>query len=212
MKTDEVYATYQSALLSGNRSVCSKIVTELIQAETPIKELYIHLFQRSLYEVGKLWEQNKISVATEHVSTAITEGLINLCYPLLFSAEHGGKKAVITCTPGEYHQIGARMVADYFELFGWDGYFLGSGTPDDELIKFIREHHPDLLAISISVSFNLGNLMKLVLKIQYQFPSMPILVGGQAFNWGGKEAFQSMDNIHLITSLDELEQRFLNQS
>ncbi len=209
MITDEQYSTYQSNLLSGSRSVCSQIVSDLIRSNISIKELYIHLFQRSLYEVGTLWEMNKISVATEHMCTAITESLINLCYPAIFSANHTGQKAVITCTPGEFHQIGARMVADHFELHGWDGYYLGSDTPTDELIKFTMEKQPDLLAISISVSFNLPSLMTLVQKFRDHFSDLNILIGGQGFRWGGADTFRTMENIHLITSLDELEQKFL---
>ena len=121
MITENVYQEYQVKLHSGNRSGCMVIVKELLAAEIKIKDLYINLFQRSMYEVGTLWETNKISVATEHLCTAITESLINLTYPYLFSTERHGKKAIITCTPGEYHQIGARIVADYFELNGWDG-------------------------------------------------------------------------------------------
>jgi methanogenic corrinoid protein MtbC1 len=210
MIDNKLFLTYQSSLLSGSRSGCTQIVNGLIKSEISIKELYINLFQRSMYEVGTLWEQNKISVATEHLCTSVTEYLISLCYPSIFSAEHTGKKAIITCTPGEYHQIGARMVADYFELHGWDGYYLGADTPADELIKFTTEKLPDLMAISISVSFNHANLLRLVDKIRHTFPDLTILVGGQGFRWGGDEAFQSLENIYLIRSLDELETKFLN--
>ena len=144
MITDDLYNTYLVSLLAGNRPQCAQIIQKLIQENTSIKYLYVNLFQQSMYDVGLLWEQNKISVATEHICTAVTESLINLCYPLLFSAGHSGKKAVILCTPGEYHQIGARMVADYFELYGWDGYFLGADTSDTELLKYVREKNPKL--------------------------------------------------------------------
>ena len=212
MKTLELYNSYLVALLAGDRLECARIVKELIEAKTSIKELYINLFQRSMYEVGSLWEHNLISVATEHICTSITESLISLCYPLLFSAEHSGKKAVITCTPGEYHQIGARMVADYFELYGWDGYFLGADTPADELIKYIKEKNPDLVALSISVSFNISELHRLAVKIREQFPELPIVAGGQGFRWGGEQVFKSIDNMYIIRSLDELTSRFLTSS
>lgn len=209
MITNEIFVNYQSSLLNGSRLNCSEIVTSLIGSGVAIKELYVNLFQHSMYEVGTLWEQNKISVATEHMCTAITESMINLCYPAIFSADHIGRKAVIACTPGEYHQIGARMVADYFELHGWDGYFLGSNTPPVELIRFIRQQQPDLLAISMSIFFNLSCLVELIHAVRSAFPELTIIVGGQGFRWGGADLFRSMENIHVITSLDELEQKFL---
>ncbi len=209
MINNELYETFLARLLSGSRSECTQIVNKLINSQISIKELYVNLFQRAMYDVGTLWEHNKISVATEHMCTSITENLISLCYPAIFSADHSGRKAVITCTPGEYHQIGARMVADYFELHGWDGYFVGSDTPTDELLSFIVEHQPELIAISISVSFNLANLMNIVHEIRNSFPKLTILVGGQGFRWGGTDLFQTMDNILYISSLNELEEKIL---
>ena len=179
----------------------------MLSAKISIKHLYVDLFQHSLYDVGSLWETNKITVATEHLCTAITESLISLTYPYLFASEHIGKKAIIACTPGEYHQIGARMVADYFELNGWDGYFLGANTPEDELIQFITDQQPDLLAISMSVFFSLPSLEKLTNNVCKQFPNLIILLGGQGFIRGSEETFKAKENIYLLRSLDELDEK-----
>jgi methanogenic corrinoid protein MtbC1 len=45
------------------------------------------------------------------------------------------------------------MIADIFELNGWDGYFLGANMPVHELIKFIDDKKPDLLDLSLSIYF-----------------------------------------------------------
>lgn len=205
MVTEQLYKDYQLHLLNGKSAECRTIVKDLLSQGIEMKTLYIELFQRSLYEVGYLWETNKVSVAVEHLCTSITESLINLAYPYLFASEHNGKKAVITCTPGEYHQVGARMVADYFELNGWDGYFLGANTPENELIKYITEVKPDIVAISMSVSFNLSTLIQMVEKIRFQFPDLSIFVGGQGFRWGGVEAFNHLSNVYVIHSLNDLD-------
>jgi MerR family transcriptional regulator, light-induced transcriptional regulator len=210
MIDEALYQEYQSKIIAGDRGRCVEIVKELLESEIQLKELYIQLFQRSLYEVGRLWETNKISVAVEHLCTSITESLINLVYPYMFAAEHSGKKAVITCTPGEYHQIGARMLADYFELKGWDSYFLGSNTPVTGLVKFIEECHPDLLAVSMSVYFNLNSLHTLVKSVCEYFPDLEIIVGGQAFNWGGADSLKSFTRVTYISSLDDLDDKILN--
>jgi MerR family transcriptional regulator, light-induced transcriptional regulator len=207
MITESLFLEYQTKLLKGDRTGCTIIVKKLLSSVIPIKQLYLNLFQRSLYEIGSLWETNKISVATEHLCTAITESLISLTYPYLFGSEHTGKKAIIACTPGEYHQIGARMVADYFELNGWDGYFLGANTPENELIQFIEEQQPDLLAISMSVIFSLTSLEKLTKKVHIHFPNLLIILGGQGFQWGDKNAFKTNENIYMLHSLDELDEK-----
>ena len=75
MITDSLYQEYLACLLAGNKERCQIIVADLLGAAIEIKELYIGLFQRSLYEIGELWERHKISVAVEHMATAITNFL-----------------------------------------------------------------------------------------------------------------------------------------
>jgi len=67
-----IYRGYVSALIDGERARCSYIVSNLIEQNVPVYDLYVDLFQRSMYEIGELWETNKVSVATEHLATSIT--------------------------------------------------------------------------------------------------------------------------------------------
>jgi methanogenic corrinoid protein MtbC1 len=209
MINQELYNNYFNALLKGDRKTCSNIVTELIENKTEIKTIYEDLFQKSMYEVGELWERNKISVAVEHLCTATTETLMNLIYPHLFSSEKLNKKALVTCTPGEFHQIGAKMVADFFELNSWNSYFLGANTPSKDFLNYINEIKPDVIVISTSISFNLNSLEKLILEINSQFHDTKIIIGGQAFRWGGELQFNKYKNVEVIKSLSELTEKFL---
>lgn len=210
MINETIYVDYKKKLMAGNRAACMNIVKNLLNENIAIRELYIRVFQRSLYDIGALWETNKISVAVEHLCTSITEGLISLTYPHVFAAEHIGKKVVITCTPGENHQVGARIVADYFELNGWNSYFLGPNTPYDTLADYIRNNNPDLLAVSLSVFFHLNSVRELVSSVSKEFPELKIIVGGQGFNWGGDNAFVSLKNVQVVKNLDELDAKILN--
>lgn len=206
MIAESLYADYLQALLAGDRNRCADIAKELLDRDVPVKELYLGLFQRSMYEVGTLWERNRISVAVEHLATSITESLLSLTYPKIFAAEHNGKKAVISCVANEYHQIGGKMVADIFELHGWDGYFLGANTPVDDLLQMLADKKPDLLGLSLSVSFNMPNLYAVLERIEAAFPELPVIVGGQAFRWGGTDIGQRYPRATYLASLDHLQQ------
>jgi len=198
-------------LLAGDKNRCAGIVRELLDKDIPVRDLYLDVFQRSMYEVGSLWERNKVSVAVEHLATSITESLLALAYPRIFAAEHIGKKAVISCVANEYHQIGGKMVADIFELHGWDGYFLGANTPLEALLKMIDDKQPDLLGLSLSIHFNMPSLFAVLDRIQADFPDLPVIVGGQAFRWGGADIGEKYRNVKLVTSLDHL-QTFIHEA
>lgn len=201
----QAYNEYLNFLLQGRRNDCSGIVQDLLDGKISIKNLYTDLFQKSLYDVGELWEFNKISVAKEHLATAITEGLFNLVYPKILSAERKNKKAVISCAANEYHQIGGKMVADILELHGWESHFLGANTPVEHMISFIDEMKPDVVGLSLSVYFNMPSLKKALDSVQLNFPKLDIFVGGQAFKWGAQKLLEDYPSIQYISSLDEME-------
>ncbi len=203
--TNEAYARYLEALLAGDRQRCRREFEAWLAAGTDLRTLYQDFIQRSLYEVGELWERGRVSVATEHLATAITESLLSLVYPRLFNQPHVGRTAVVTCTANEYHQIGGKMVADLFELNGWRGYFLGASTPACDLLHLIEEKRPDVVALSVTVYFGMEGLLRTAAEIRSQFPTVPILVGGQAFRWGGRERAEQIGGVQYLPSLTELE-------
>jgi methanogenic corrinoid protein MtbC1 len=205
MIDERLYTVYLTALLAGRRSKCHSIVQKLLDEEIDLKKLYIDLFQRSIYEVGKLWENNRITVANEHLSTSITESLLNLAYPSIFAEERIGKKVVISCAANEFHQIGGKMVADIFELNGWDGYFLGANSPFEDMARFVHEVRPDVVGFSLSILSNLDHLKRGIEALRLDFPNMDLLIGGQAFRWGGIDTIKQYAGTEYIQSLDDLE-------
>ena len=206
LKLEAKYNTYLEALIRGDRHRCRAFVEEMLQDEMNIKDLYVGIFQRSLYRVGELWECNQLSVAREHIATAITESLLPLAYQTIFSAPHCGRKAVVACAANEYHQLGGKMVADIFELNGWDGYFLGAGTPEADLLTFVDEKKPDMLCLSLSVYSGMRGLIKLLESVRGEFAGLPVIVGGQAFRWGGVDLVTAYSGVRYVSSIFELEQ------
>lgn len=202
---EETYGRYLKDLLSGNHAGCASVVEQSVKSKTPVRRIYADLFQRSLYEVGELWEFNKISVAVEHVATAVTEGIMNRLYSEIISPKRAGKKAVVASVENELHQVGAKMVADMFEMGGWDAYYLGANTPTYELVRFVHETGPDVIGLSLSVFFHMEYLENMITTLGKEFETIEILVGGQAFRQGGAEFMDSYPMVTHISSLDELE-------
>jgi len=202
---EEVYRTYLRGLLAHDHQTCRASFLQWLEADAGLRSTYEDLVRRSLYEVGDLWERGRISVATEHLATAISESLLNLTYPRLFAQPRNGKSAVVTCVPNEYHQIGGKMVADLFELNGWRGYFLGANCPVGDVIKLVAAKRPEVVALSAATSFNLAKVVSAATEIRAAFPDVAILVGGQAFRWGGRERVERLPGVRCLTSLGELE-------
>lgn len=198
-------SNFLRALLKGNRVECSRILHAQLENEMPVPDLYEMVIRKSLYEVGDLWEMNRISVATEHLASAIVEALLNELYMTTVQNKKSEDKVIVACVENEFHQIGIKMVSDIFEMNGWNSFFLGANTPTKELISFVELVKPSMLAISMSISSNIPVLEKMIRKIDAEAPNLPILVGGQAFRRGGLEVIARYPNVTYLPDLQSVD-------
>lgn len=173
---------YLDALLCGERHLASNMILEAVEKGANIKNIYLYVFQRSQYEIGRLWHLNRASVAQEHYCSAATQLIMSQLYQYIFSSEKTGRRLVAACVGGELHEIGIRMVADFFEMDGWDTYYMGANTPTSTIIEAIDSHQPDVLAISASMPFHRKTLKELIATVRGHDTDgrVKILVGGYA--------------------------------
>lgn len=181
---NELAEKYIKALLSNDRYSASRLILDAVEAGTPIKGIYKEVFQESQYEIGRLWQNNRISVAQEHYCTAATQLIMSQLYPYIFTGDKNGRKMVAACVGGELHEIGVRMLADFFEMEGWDTYFLGANTPAEGIIQTIRDNNADILAVSASMTFNISAVKDLIAEVRKAdgIEYVKIIVGGRPFN------------------------------
>ncbi len=175
--------TYLDFLLAGKRKEAGELIDKLVGDGVPIKDIYEHIFQKSQYEVGALWESNKISVAHEHYCTAATQLIMSQLYPRIFSTDKKGYKLVACSVADELHEIGIRMVADFFEMEGWDTYYMGANMPSDNLVSAVKDYEADVLAVSVTMPLHLEKAGKLIKTIRSdsEINDLNILVGGYPF-------------------------------
>ena len=174
---------FLQAILSPNRKAATDLALGALRAGRSIQDLYLHIFQESLYEVGRLWESNKITVAQEHMATAITQSVMAIVYEHIGFPGGARGKMVITGVEGELHQIGAHMVADVLESDGWDVIFLGTNTPDAGVLAAIDTYQAAAIGISVTILLNIPQVLRLVKSIKDRWGARAprIILGGAAF-------------------------------
>lgn len=175
------------ACLVGQREAALAVVREAIRGGCAVVDAYVDLLQESQIEVGRRWQANEISVAQEHMATAVTQYVMARLYPELEPPRQPRGRAVITGVEGEHHQLGANMVADLLETEGWDVRFLGSDVPTPSVVQAVREHGATLVGISAATLPNLSRVRDLVARLRGAHrraatdPPLRILVGGCLF-------------------------------
>jgi methanogenic corrinoid protein MtbC1 len=175
---------YEQALLRGDRLDASRLVIDAVSRGTPVGDIYLQVFQTTQYEIGRLWQVNEISVAKEHYCTAATQLVMSQLYQHLFTGEKIGRKMVATSVAGNLHELGARMVCDFFEMAGWNTCYLGANTPHAAVIQALAEQGADMLAVSVTLATQLSEVQALIATVRADpgCATVKILVGGHPFN------------------------------
>jgi len=175
---------FLSYIIDGDFESALKFTNKILKSYEDIQDFYLKIIQPALYDVGNLWETGKISVAEEHLATSIVGRIIANIYIHFPKPKKKKLKAIVTSSPNEFHDLGGRIVADFFEIDGWDVYYLGANVPEQELIKLVRKTKPKILALSVTMPFNVERAEKIINLIKkLETPSPKILVGGIAFNF-----------------------------
>jgi methanogenic corrinoid protein MtbC1 len=75
------------------------------------------------------------------------------------------------------------MVTDYFEMEGWDTYYLGANMPDNQLLESLKEHNAQILALSVTLPTHVSKVTALIKKIRAnkELKNTKIFVGGYPF-------------------------------
>lgn len=175
---------YVAAQLAGDRSEAVRIVVDAARAGAPVPDLQLGVIQAAQREIGRLWQENQINVAQEHLATGISQLALACLYDLITRERTNGKRAIVACVEGEHHDLGARMGADFLEMAGFDVHYLGANVPTKDLVAMIVANKPDLVGLSIAMSFNVPSLIAAVTAIREAVgDAFPILVGGQVLAW-----------------------------
>lgn len=174
---------YLHTLLGGYRAGAARLVLDAADRGEPVRDLYLQVFQPALREIGRLWQLDKINVAQEHFCSAATQVAMAQLLPRALPAERHGHGVMVACVRGDLHDLGARMVADFFEMAGWDVWFCGASTPHADLVQTLAGRATDVLAISATMGKYLHQVQELIelVRAHPRCARLRILVGGHPF-------------------------------
>lgn len=136
----------------------------------------------ALTEVGRMWERGELSVAEEHLATALATRVVARSAGA--AAPPGGPgrpRILLACLAGEFHDVGIRLLSDVARESGWDAESLGANVPRESLVRFVAQRRPSALALSVSLAGHVPEAARTIAEARAAAPGMTILVGGRAF-------------------------------
>jgi MerR family transcriptional regulator, light-induced transcriptional regulator len=175
---------FRTALLAGDHRQARTVFAEVIASGKGFSDTELHVIQAAMYQIGVLWQQNLVTVAQEHLATAICHAIMAAEFSHTPVALPRSLNAVLACLAGNHHAMGLRMVGDALELKGWEVMFLGADTPTLALVEMARDTHPDLVCLSVTLPYHLRAAREAIATIRETLGKAApvIMVGGLAIN------------------------------
>lgn len=214
MYQEENYLEFKKALNSFDKEKAYLHILSLLENQTmTIVEVYEMYLAKSLTEIAGNNLSQQIPIWQEHLLSNLVRSIVELTYPFVLAKKKHTEKvnqtAVILCLEEEYHDLGARMVQDYFEIAGFQAFFIGANTPDSEIESALKVLDPEILCISVTNYYHLSKLHKLLDHINQVFktPNFKIAIGGYAVQNSSDVESQIKVDFYLKTFEDILKLR-----
>lgn len=191
-KLDGVHMLYEKfveCLENDDKPNAVRIALDALETgKVGIIELYNELLMPAQNKMEMEERRESVAIWKEHFRTSVVRTIIEYCYPrvvnegLRNSLKAGRKKILVFCPAEEYHDIGARMIADFFTLCGHQVYFLGGNTPPEALLQAIVRLRPEVIAMGVSNYFNLVAARRTIEDVKKILGNeISIILGGAAF-------------------------------
>ena len=190
-----------SSLTEGSVKDAINIYAAFV-ANNSLEEFYERIMTPVMTEIGYLWSEGKLSIATEHVASNIAHSLVKIIADENRKSKKDKGKIVLTTPVGEDHNLGCNVLDSFLVSKGFTTFNLSPSTPAESLIEFIKTAKPDALIISITLEDNIRSGQRMVKKIHETYKKLPIFIGGLAFSEKTNFKFDGK----LITDAHALEQ------
>lgn len=173
------YMKLAQLFLHGDEQAAISYIQEVISENNRLM-LYEDLLTPAMVYIGDLWERNEISVADEHLATAVCDYVISdFEFRSSVTEPVDRKKVMLFGVEGEEHYIGLKMAAAVFQEFSWTVRYLGPNLPLRHAETAVNSWKPDVVAMSAALSYRLPKLKESVRVLAATASKPTIIIGGR---------------------------------
>lgn len=203
---DTKYAEFMEAFNQLDKDKSVQLVYDwLNNGDITVVDLYEKILVRALANLSDIESDPTHKIWSEHIQSSIVRTIIEMTHPFVLASKKpfNGRKAAVICPDGEQHELGARMISDYFTLEGVQSFFVGRDTPKSEFIGMINELFLDYIAISVTNYYNLSQVHKTIQLIEEKAKDVTIVLGGRAII-NNPKPFLNKDHMVILPDSDSL--------
>lgn len=185
---NDLYQEVLEALQEENKEKTFRLCIDALKNKAiSVADLYEGILTPALANIILEYEESEDLIWREHVRSGIIRMIIESAYPYVLEERKKSKrkkdKVIVMCPEYENHELGARMVSDFFRIEGYDTTFIGARTPIHTILKAIEVVRPKYLAISVTNFYNLIFVKRTIDKIKEAYnEDLVYILGGRAID------------------------------
>lgn len=169
----------EARIIEGDEAGAWGVIEAALASGNAPSQIYTDLITPALVSIGHKWHAGEVSIAQEHLGTAVTMRLIGRMGPR-FARKGRPKGVVVVTTPaGERHAMPSLMVSDLLRGAGFQVIDLGVDVPAEALAEILAGVD-DLTAVCVSSTRVEADrtVRRSVRAIRDVVPDTPIFLGG----------------------------------
>lgn len=166
-------------VLEGNCDQAIRLIVDARDQGMSLEATYqvLVLAQR---EVGRMWHEAEVNIAEEHLVTSTSKRAMAV---LAYEAERkpfNGQTVVSAAVAGNVHDMGIRMLSDFFAFAGWRAICLGSDLPAVEIARAVNCFDASLVLLSAAMTTQLKATRETIEAVRKINKKCKIMIGGSA--------------------------------
>lgn len=145
------------ALLHHNTQQADQLVADALAVLSP-EVVILDIIRSVLNEVGELWQQDKISIANEHLATNYLRQRL-LMWMVSGPPPRTQHSIVLACAPDEWHEGSLLILGALLRRRLWPIVYLGQSVPLPDLASFVHDVNPSMVVLNAMTEETAKNLM-----------------------------------------------------
>ncbi len=145
------------ALLHHNTQQADQLIADALAVLSP-EVVILDIIRSVLNEVGELWQQDKISIANEHLATNYLRQRL-LMWMVSGPPPRTQHSIVLACAPDEWHEGSLLILGALLRRRLWPIVYLGQSVPLPDLASFVHNVNPSMVVLNAMTEETAKNLM-----------------------------------------------------
>lgn len=170
---------FERLLIAGDPAAAWVLIEDALASSFSPAEVDLEIILPAMRSVGERWVSGEVGIAEEHLATAVARRCVSRLSPRFHRRGVTRGTVVVAMGPGEWHQLGAEILADLLRGENFHVLFLGANTPP-EAVSLAVERAGDPVACCLAAMMSADSLAAVTEVVGASHPDTALILGGAA--------------------------------